>query len=87
MRNTKEIVHEPNGSIGERPSQAADALPPATLYGAYRDVGAAGGFQIVAYWRIILLAGRWHRRFNDGAAIYMARKPSMLSEAEAVGTG
>jgi uncharacterized protein involved in exopolysaccharide biosynthesis len=56
-------------------------------YGAYRDVGAAEGFQIVVYWRII------RKRFwlvvgiavlmTTLAAIYMARKPNIY-EAKAV---
>lgn len=52
MRNTKEIVPRQVETVEiERPFEPQ--IPAAGGYGAYRDVGAAEGFQIVAYWRII----------------------------------
>ncbi len=64
----------------ERPFETP--MPAAGTYGAYRDLGAPeGGFQLVAYWRII------RKRFwlvlgiavlmTTLTAIYMARKPNI----------
>jgi capsular exopolysaccharide synthesis family protein len=87
MRNTKEIVPRQVESVEiERPFETQ--IPANNGgYGAYRDVGAAEGFQIVVYWRII------RKRFwlvigiavllTTLAAIYMARKPNIY-EAKAI---
>jgi len=81
MKETREIIHKATESVEiERPFDPQ--LPSANRgYGAYRDINAQDGFQLINYWRII------RKRFwlvvgiavllTTLAAIYMARKPDI----------
>lgn len=82
MRDSKEIIHRQVETVEiERPFEPQMPTNNGS-YGAYRDVGAAEGFQLAAYWRII------RKRFwmvvgitvlvTTVTAIYMARKPNIF---------
>lgn len=89
MRNTKEIVHRQMESVEiERPFEPQIPVTSNGGYGAYRNVNASEGFQLVTYWRII------RKRFwlvvgiavlmTTLAAIYVARKPNIYQATAVV---
>ncbi len=89
MRNTKEIVPRQVESVEiERPFESHIPAAINGGYGAYRDVNAQEGFQLVTYWRII------RKRFwlvvgiavlmTTLTAIYMARKPNIYQSRAVV---
>ena len=82
MRDSREIIHKQVENVDiERPFEPQIPVINGG-YGAYRDVAAQDGFQLVAYWRII------RKRFwlvvgiavlmTTLTAIYMARKPDIF---------
>ncbi|MBP6005113.1 MAG: polysaccharide biosynthesis tyrosine autokinase [Pyrinomonadaceae bacterium] len=87
MKETRGIIKPPTSESTEieRPFEAAVSLP--GRYPAYRDGGAAEGFQILDYWRAIrkrlwLIIGITVL-ITTLTAIYMARKPNIY-QARAV---